>query len=124
METQLTYSYTNPITGGEASGPVTLGFGPEESNHLDDAQFDELRFTGTLEAWFEPTNQMAMWLILSSRGLRADAATPGRITIEPVGAPGPGQVLRIQARLRQRNDFQAFSLALISHLTFEGGRYL
>lgn len=124
MQTQLTYSYTHPGTGGVASGPVTLGFGPEESNHLDDARFDELRFDGTLEAWFEPINHMAMWLILSSRGLRAEGPKPGMITIEPVGEAGPGQVLRIQARLRQRADFQAFSLALISHLTNEGGRYL
>jgi hypothetical protein len=123
METPLIFSYGDPAAGGQTSCPVTLGFGPEESNHLDDARFNELRLDGTLEAWFSQLNLMAMWLLLSSRGLRVEAPTPGDFTIEPVGA-GPGQVLRIRAVLRQQADFQAFSQALLSHLTFEGGRYL
>lgn len=122
-ETNLMFSYGDPATG-EVTCPVTLGFGPEESNHLDDVRFTELRLDGTLEAWFEHMNLMSMWLLLSSRGLRTEAPTPGIITVEPLGQPGPGMALKIHARLRQKADFQVLTQALLEHLTFEGGRYL
>lgn len=124
METNLIFSYGDPAGRDHITCPVTLGFGPEESNHLDDATFAELRLDGTLEAWFEPMNQLAMWLILSSRGLQAEGPEPGVIRVERVGPPGPGVVLTVHARLRQRADFMALSTALLEHLTFEGGRYL
>lgn len=124
METKLAFSYGDSAGKNQITCPVTLGFGPEESNDLNDVRFTELRLDGTLEAWFEQLNLFSMWLISSSRGLRSAAPRPGVISVEPAGDPRPGVVLRIQAVLRHPADFQALALVVVEHLTFKDGRYL